>query len=328
MTAEAMFGATFRDECGAVLAEERADASNSLLVLLYHGVSREKQDAIWNYNNKFISVDDFAKDLRILCAEKTILSIEEVVEMKERGIAYPENSVVITFDDGYQNNATVAAPVLSDFKVPAVFYVCPGMIDTNLEFWTDRIAKLIGTSLERELVIKINDEIVQFSTETEREKVQAIDGLKKICKTISVTQKDLVIEQLENIRRCSSATWSNEECSNISWDQVKNLDSDELFTVGGHSLYHDVLSKQDVDAMENDIEICQKLLAYKLGHKVEHFSYPEGGVDHFNKSVINQLKANGVVCSPSGICGLNSSKVDLFHLKRVMVGLYGLSLPR
>ena len=34
----------------------------------------------------------------------------------------PKRSFVITFDDGFENNYSVAAPMLDDLNIPATFY--------------------------------------------------------------------------------------------------------------------------------------------------------------------------------------------------------------
>lgn len=43
-------------------------------------------------------------------------------------------TVAITFDDGYLDNFTVAAPILKQRKVPATFFVTSGYINTNHVF--------------------------------------------------------------------------------------------------------------------------------------------------------------------------------------------------
>src|SRR5262249_45825123 len=50
----------------------------------------------------------------------------------------PGRYVFITFDDGYRNNLR-ALPVLEEFKVPAVFCVCPNHIREQKSFWWDTL---------------------------------------------------------------------------------------------------------------------------------------------------------------------------------------------
>jgi hypothetical protein len=79
--------------------------------------------------------------------------------------------------------------------------------------------------------------------------------------------------------------------------------------------------------MRDDLELTLGLLAYNLKLPIRHFSYPEGQPHHYTDAAIAHLKALGVICSPSAVCGLNAPGADLFHLRRVMVGFLGIPFP-
>src|SRR5262249_33801956 len=53
-----------------------------------------------------------------------------------RGLRPGGKYVLVTFDDGYYNNVR-ALPVLSEFNVPAVFFVTTGNIQRGKAFWWD-----------------------------------------------------------------------------------------------------------------------------------------------------------------------------------------------
>ena len=48
-----------------------------------------------------------------------------------------DHMLAITFDDGYRDNYEVAAPILTDFKLPATFFVTSGFIDSDFHPWWD-----------------------------------------------------------------------------------------------------------------------------------------------------------------------------------------------
>ncbi len=57
-----------------------------------------------------------------------IISIQEVLEAGgPQNIS--GNSVIITFDDGFENNFRYAAPILEEEKCPATFFILPGKLD-------------------------------------------------------------------------------------------------------------------------------------------------------------------------------------------------------
>ena len=47
----------------------------------------------------------------------------------------------VTPENMISNNEKIAAPILDDFKIPATFYVCAGVINTKKMFISDRITK-------------------------------------------------------------------------------------------------------------------------------------------------------------------------------------------
>ena len=112
----------------------------------------------------------------------------------------------------------------------------------------------------------------------------------------------------------------------MNWKQLKAMNSCSLFTIGGHTLYHDIMSAQDPKKLEQDVRITQALLDFNLNQTTKHFAYPEGQLSHYNENVISVLKNNGVICCPSAIDGVNKDE-DLFNLKRIMPNFMGRSFP-
>ena len=57
----------------------------------------------------------------------------------ENETPFPKNSFALTFDDGFENNMSIAAPILTDYKVPATIYVTTNFIENNEMSWIDKI---------------------------------------------------------------------------------------------------------------------------------------------------------------------------------------------
>ena len=72
--------------------------------------------------------------------------------------------------------------------------------------------------------------------------------------------------------------------------------------------------------MKAEIDTPIEMLKSKANiSEVRHFSYPEGFQGSFTEETIRLLKAQGVVCSPTAIEGINEAGSDPFHLFRIMV---------
>ena len=63
----------------------------------------------------------------------------------QRG-ALPQRTVAITFDDGFRNNYTVAAPILRELQLPATIFLATDVIGTTHTLWPDRIYVAVHAS--------------------------------------------------------------------------------------------------------------------------------------------------------------------------------------
>ena len=151
---------------------------------------------------------------------------------------------------------------------------------------------------------------------------------KKFCKKAKFNVKNEVINNLINETKVNPNTSFAKNYEIATWSQIKKTIKSNLFTVGGHSLNHDIFSKLSKKNQEKNITESIKILRKKLNYKINFFSYPEGQKDHFDKHTINILKKNKIICSPTAIFGRNSHLTNPFFLKRVMVGFNEIKLPK
>ena len=77
------------------------------------------------------SPDAFAWHINFLHRTgRYVMDFSEMVDRLELGAPLPRNGVVITFDDGYVETATVAAPLLQRFRFRATVFVAPAEMGT------------------------------------------------------------------------------------------------------------------------------------------------------------------------------------------------------
>ena len=83
-------------------------------ILTYHNVGSRDHDMN-------VAPADFELQMRWLAENECVLSIADAVQRGE--------GVALTFDDGYRDNLTNAAPVLRSLNLPATFFVITGPAD-------------------------------------------------------------------------------------------------------------------------------------------------------------------------------------------------------
>jgi glycosyltransferase involved in cell wall biosynthesis/peptidoglycan/xylan/chitin deacetylase (PgdA/CDA1 family) len=98
-----------------------------LRILMYHRVTDAHPG-----DRLCVPVDHFARQMRYLHEQGYhAISVSQAVRWLTMGTALPARAVVITFDDGYEDNFLHAAPVLARYGFPAGFFVPSGFIASS-----------------------------------------------------------------------------------------------------------------------------------------------------------------------------------------------------
>jgi len=99
------------------------------VILMYHAVGRPPERA----SRFVVPARRFRRQLAWLrLRRRPVLGLDEYVRLREQNELPPSRSVVITFDDGYRDNAELAAPMLRRRGMPATLFVVTGAVgDAN-----------------------------------------------------------------------------------------------------------------------------------------------------------------------------------------------------
>jgi len=77
-----------------------------------------------------------------------VVSLDALVKRMESGQRVPRNWVVITFDDGYENNYTRAFPVLKKYGYPATMFVSSDFLNTKDFMNFDQLREMIESGID------------------------------------------------------------------------------------------------------------------------------------------------------------------------------------
>ena len=87
-------------------------------ILMYHNLAQEGS------GNDTISVQRFEEHLAALQdAGYTTITFQDLLAYVEQGTELPEKPVLLTFDDGYESNYTLAYPLLQQYQMKATIFV-------------------------------------------------------------------------------------------------------------------------------------------------------------------------------------------------------------
>lgn len=93
-------------------------------VLLYHRIGAKKDFLERAKPELNVSKESFEKQLRFLKEKYNVISFKELISGN-----VPENSVIITFDDGFRDNYENAFPLLKKYSLKAAIFPISSVID-------------------------------------------------------------------------------------------------------------------------------------------------------------------------------------------------------
>jgi peptidoglycan/xylan/chitin deacetylase (PgdA/CDA1 family) len=91
-----------------------------------------------------ISSDEFEQIIRKASEKYNILSMDDVWQ----GKTSDKPGIVLTFDDGFQDNIDIALPILKKFNAPAMIYVTSGFIDRSVNPFEYLLSDVIEKNTE------------------------------------------------------------------------------------------------------------------------------------------------------------------------------------
>ena len=98
-------------------------------ILMYHSVMVEPRLHATTLGEIVHSAGMFRRQMEVIARHYNPVSLDEVLAFVQGQTQMPPKPVVVTFDDGYADNFEVAAPILNEFGIPAVFYATVACVD-------------------------------------------------------------------------------------------------------------------------------------------------------------------------------------------------------
>ena len=125
---------------------------SKVTILMLHGVTDPK---VLLPGNRFAPPYQRSIGIYPVCFRKIlpVYFLKQATEMLKGIRPLVSNGLVLTFDDGYRNNLTVALPVLRTVQSTCNNFLCTGNVTKQQPFWFDRldyaIQSMQNTALNR-----------------------------------------------------------------------------------------------------------------------------------------------------------------------------------
>jgi hypothetical protein len=238
-----------------------------------------------------------------------IISLGDFFEIRRSNATFPENAVVLTFDDGYMSNYTDIYPILKRYKMPATIFLTVNMIGTENVFSLNKLRFAIMNTKKQ--FFQMDAKRYKLNTPRNRERT-----IQKLCQLLRGTPEQIRDHKVAGLITSLDVKVDEKKLPHmLTWKQVKEM-SDGGITFGAHTLNHSMLTRMSLEDARKEIADSKRVLEEKIQKSVNFFSYPYGTKYDFNEDIRNIIRDSGYACALTFIRGYNDQNTDPFTLKR------------
>jgi peptidoglycan/xylan/chitin deacetylase (PgdA/CDA1 family) len=262
------------------LTRHGADDEHGAAILVYHRVTEGARSAL------VVPPWRFRQQLNFLRLHYQVQPLSQIVATLREGGRFAAPTVAITFDDGYRDNLTVAAPILREFGLPATLFVATGPQELGEPFWWDTLALagITDTAILAQLKLRPHAEFRQ---------------------AIELARQELAPELLASAVRDLYLTW--EELR--QWTALGHA-------VGAHTVTHPIMAQVSPDQARAELRDSRAALERQTGRMIDLFAYPNGRAIDFTAETAQIIAEEGFSAACTTIDGLNDATSNPLALHR------------
>jgi peptidoglycan/xylan/chitin deacetylase (PgdA/CDA1 family) len=282
----------------------------SCTALLYHSVADGD-------GNPYFGPAVLRTHLEALAAEFRVLSADEYLWHLRQSNPLPRRSVLLTFDDGYANNATIVQPIMEELGLPWLLYpVTCGLGAAPDVIWFSRLRGICLFTGRSQLELlgrtwELSDRASRLRAYGEMSRTvaahpwsTAIDAVRKLC---------------DREAQCIPEAYFVRFCELLDAAQLRRLASSDLVEIGCHTATHPFMRTLSDDRLADEVDAPRAMLADLTGRPIRTFAYPAGD---YGRRELEYIASRGFDCAFAVTPRLNER--PRFEISRV--GIYETSV--
>lgn len=310
------------------------------MVLMYHRIADIDYDP-WQLS---VTPSNFEQQLQFYIAHFDIISVAELIDQISKK-QLRNNTICITFDDGYADNFLEAKPLLEKYNCPATFFIASNYIGSNKLFWWDQLEDIILGSpvLPQTILFNIRGEEYKFSVantkladsdinkqkhwqwpnEAPTERCELYLKIWEVLLPHDYIEIASVIQQL--CTQTNYQTLAPEGKIPMNVNQLKLMSSVGLFDLGIHTNTHPALPFHSKEYQLQEMLACRNFLQPSYQQQLNTIAYPYG---KFNEATLHAVKEAGIKAAFTTNEKMVTKKSDLLSLGRFQVNNWNVNQLR
>lgn len=222
------------------------------------------------------------------------IALAELARLRASGEPLPSRAVVFTVDDGFIDNAEVAAPLFSEYDIPLTVFVITDMLDGKLWSWDYQMTVAMQRAAAGRYRARFGDEALSFDLpEGIAARNAVIVQTRDWFKARDNSDVYAHAQQLCELLGVPYTDTPPREYAAMSWQQANALVA-AGHSVAAHSKTHRMLSKLNDGAVAEEISGSISRLRECVAGAANLFAYPTGRAMDFGAREVALLRKAGI----------------------------------
>ncbi len=286
--------------------------TDGTVILMYHSIASDEYKR-WIDPKNHLPVNIFERHIRFLAKKRNVISLDTLINSIKDNKPLTGGTTVITFDDGYLDNFTVAAPILKKYDLPATIYLATGYVEREESQWVDQLFTFFNERTKDRLIIpEISEDVIEL-----HDPDSTWEAYFQILKYLIISTYRQRTQLLASIKKQLDPNQIPPRLT-MNWDDVRTLlHNNKNITLGSHTCNHIDISRLDKNDILSEIKKSTEDIERETGQRPVHFSCPYSRTAENLPAVLKNLGYMTSVSDSADI--LINSKSYPFSLGRIAV---------
>jgi len=251
------------------------------LILMYHRILPEAEAARSHTSPYIITHEQtFALQMRYLADHCLPVPLSDLVSALAQNKRLAPLTVAVTFDDGWEDNSTVALPILKRYSIPATVFLTTSFIGSTRVFWQERLRFLLMQLAANESrlapalpgFLSGQPDAVKALPLAQQQDARVVAGIEEL----PVDVRESFLDTLQSF--LGRPAFDQARHAFLSWEQAAEMHCAGV-ELGSHTVSHHNLTRLSDQELANELTESKALLREKLNIDATALAYPTGYYD-------------------------------------------------
>lgn len=300
--------------------------SKQFTIITYHRIFDHKQILNYKFDDGLISAtpEQFDQQLYFIKNNYNVIGFDKLINCIENNEKLDKGSIVITFDDGFEDNYYNAYPILKKYTLPATIFLSVDYIAKKKHFWFDEVVCILK-KLSAESISQLNSEIGIVNKINTKNRTTIIGSVMHNLKRVDNSTRLEILNKLKvkykhEIFQSDDKADDNQYLNNpMTWEHIHEMSKNNI-EFGSHTMTHPILSSLNEEELYFELNESHNILNKKNINYVPVLAYPVGGNYAFNEKVKVCARNVGYKLACSYMPGRNMiTNCDKYAIKRLPI---------